>query len=103
MLYYISIVTIAAFIVMLSNMSLVNLHALFLQDAMAQVPSGGPSSSKLTGNDSQNIQCITTPCKYPTSQAMPPEPEIDCGFITLYVVSKFDIFHHREIPKAQHC
>jgi hypothetical protein len=48
---------------------------------MAQLPRGGEdklsSSSKLTGNDSHTIQCITTPCKYPTSQAMPPEPEID--------------------------
>jgi hypothetical protein len=70
----------AVLLLTLSTISLANLHSLLLQSAVAQQLTEGEEiqqQTKLTGNESQTIQCITTPCKYPTSQAMPPEPEID--------------------------
>jgi hypothetical protein len=70
----------AVLLLTLSTISLANLHSLLLQSAVAQQLTEGEEiqqPTKLTGNESQTIQCITTPCKYPTSQAMPPEPEID--------------------------
>ena len=60
---------------------LANLHTPFLQSTIAQLTEAEEEKvqqlPKLTGNESHTIQCITTPCEYPTSQVMPPEPEID--------------------------
>ena len=80
MLDSITTAIIAAFVFTLSTISLANLHTLFLQSTIAQLTEGEEKvqqPSKLTGNESHTIQCITTPCKYPTSQAIPPEPKID--------------------------